>query len=177
MHFSLRSKGDDALLRAVIATLEHEGFVVVNAADLSPDLLCPAGQLGACAPAAEVWRDIRYAWPIARDLGGHDIGQTIVVRQGMVIAVECLEGTDAALARGGELGGAGCTAVKICKPGQDTRADLPSVGLQTLQAMARHRYACLAVSARRTLFFDSAQALSVADRHYIAVVALEDACA
>jgi DUF1009 family protein len=172
--FSLRGRGDDALLRAIIAALEQEGFTVVNAADLSPDLLCPAGQLGACAPAPETWNDIRYAWPIARALGGHDIGLTMVVRRGMVVAVECLEGTDAALARGGELGGAGCTAVKICKPGQDMRADLPAIGLQTLLALSRHRYACLAVSARRTLFFDSARALAVADSHNIAVVALED---
>jgi DUF1009 family protein len=171
---SLRSRGDDALLRAVIVALEHEDFIVVNAADLAPGLLCPAGQIGACAPAQAVWSDIRYAWPIARALGGHDIGQTMVVKQGMVIAVECLEGTDAALSRAGELGGAGCTAVKICKPGQDTRVDLPSIGLQTLRTMARHNYACLAVSAGRTLFFDSAAALAEADRHNIAVVALED---
>ena len=130
--FSLRRKGDDALLRAII----------------------------------------RFGWPVGASLGRFDIGQCLVVKQGMVVAVECLEGTDAALRRGGELGGAGCVALKMAKPGQDERADLPSVGLETIRRLVEGKYRCLAVEAEKTLFFDMEAALALADRHDLAVVAL-----
>lgn len=172
--FSLRDKGDDSLLRAIIRGLEGEGFSVVGAAELAPALRCPPGVLTRRKPTADEWEDIRYGWPIARAMGSYDIGQSMVVRQGMVVAVECLEGTDATLARGGELGGAGCTAIKICKPGQDTRVDLPAFGLGTIQLMVKHKYTCLAVSAHNTLFFDREAALAEADAHGMAVIAFEE---
>ncbi len=171
--FSLREKGDDALLRAIIRGFEKEGLSVVGAADLAPDLRCPAGLLTRTKPSAQAWEDIRYAWPIARALGGYDIGQSLVIKKGMVVAVECLEGTDATLRRGGELGGEGCVAVKVCKPGQDTRVDLPSFGLETIRMLAAHKYQCLAVSARDTLFFDREAALAEADAAGVAVIAIE----
>ena len=101
--FSLRGKGDDALLRAIMADLEKEGFTLIQAAELSTSLLCPEGVLTRRGPSAEEIAEIDYGWPIAEALGRFDIGQCIVVKQGMVVAVECLEGTDAALRRGGEL--------------------------------------------------------------------------
>jgi DUF1009 family protein len=171
--FSLREKGDDALLRAIIRFLEGEGFSVLGAADLAPILRCPAGVLTRRAPSAEDQRDIDYGWPIARAMGRYDIGQTIVVKNTMVIAVECLEGTDATLIRGGELGGEGCTAIKVCKPSQDVRVDLPSFGLDTVRLLARHKYRCLAVSAGNSLFFDRPAALAEADAQGIAVVAID----
>ena len=103
--FSLRGKGDDALLRAIMADLEKEGFTLIQAAELSTSLLCPEGVLTRRGPSAEEIAEIDYGWPIAEALGRFDIGQCIVVKQGMVVAVECLEGTDAALRRGGELRG------------------------------------------------------------------------
>ena len=97
--FSLRGKGDDALLRAIMADLEKEGFTLIQAAELSTSLLCPEGVLTRRGPSAEEIAEIDYGWPIAEALGRFDIGQCIVVKQGMVVAVECLEGTDAALRR------------------------------------------------------------------------------
>ena len=172
--FSLRNKGDDALLRAIISELEKEGISVVASADLAPGLRCPAGVLTTCAPSEDTWKDIRYGWPIARTMGTYDIGQCIVVRQGMVMAVECLEGTDATIKRGAELGGEGCTAIKMVKPGQDERVDLPSIGLTTVRHLVAHHYAALAIHAGKTLFFDREQALALADEHGLVIVALND---
>ena len=170
--FSLKKKGDDSLLRAILGELEQQGFTILSAADLAPSLRSPPGNLTRTRPDPQTLADIEFAWPIASTLGSYDIGQCLVVRQGMVMAVECLEGTDATLKRGAELGGAGCVAVKLSKPGQDRRVDLPAVGLTTIQLLADHKYAALAIQARQTLLFDRQASLALADRHHIAVLAL-----
>ena len=170
--FSLRDKGDDSLLRAVLGELEKEGFCVLPAADLVPALRCPQGTLTRKEPTSDDWENIRYGWPIAAEMGRMDIGQCIVVRQSMVLAVECLEGTDATLRRGAELGGKGCIALKMVKPGQDERVDLPSIGLTTIRNLIEGGYSALAVEADRTLFFDRMESLALADKHKLAVVAL-----
>lgn len=172
--FSLKKKGDDSLLRAIMADIEKDGIHVVAAVDLAPALRAPEGTLTRRAPTDEEWKDIRYGWPIARAMGAFDIGQCLVVREGMVMAVECLEGTDAALRRGAELGGNGCIAVKMVKPGQDERVDLPSVGLATIRNLVEHHYAVLAIQAGKTLFFDREAALRLADENGLAVVALPE---
>ena len=171
--FKLRgNRGDNALLRAVAGELHSEGLTVVRPETLVPDLRGPAGILGEHAPDPETRLDIRFGWKIAKATGSLDIGQCVVVRGGIVIAVEAIEGTDAALERGGEFGGPGCTAVKVLKPGQDERLDLPSIGAGTIALLARYRYACLAFEAGKTLFFDQQAALTAADEHGIAVVGI-----
>lgn len=169
--FSLRGKGDDALLRAIMADLEHEGFTIIQAASLSASLLCPGGVLTRRGPTPEERADIDYGWPIAGTLGTFDIGQCLVVREGMVVAVECLEGTDATLRRGAELRPEGCVAIKRFKPRQDERVDLPSVGLETVRLLIECNYRCLAVEADKTLFFDRAEALALADAHGLCIIA------
>lgn len=170
--FSLRGKGDDALLRAIMADLENEGFTLVQAAELSASLRCPGGVLTRRRPTPEEAADIDFGWPIAETLGHFDIGQCLVVKQGIVVAVECMEGTDAALRRGGELGGEGCVAIKRFKPKQDERVDLPAIGLNTIRLLIDRKYRCLAVDADKTLFFDRAEALALADKHDFCIVAL-----
>ena len=173
--FSLRGKGDDALLRAIMADLEAEGFTLMQAAELSGSLRCPEGFLTRRKPTPEETADIEFGWPIAETLGHFDIGQCLVVKQGIVAAVECMEGTDATLRRGGELGGEGCVAIKRCKPKQDERVDLPSIGLNTIRLLIDRKFRCLAVDAEKTLFFDRAEALALADKHDFCIVALTDA--
>lgn len=168
----MRSKGDDALLRAIAAELEGEGFAIAQPADLAPGLLSPEGVLSARQPTDREWLDIRFGWSMARTLGKLDIGQCLVVREGMVVAVECLEGTDATLTRGGQLGGAGCVAVKTAKTGQDERMDLPSIGTTTMQVLIQSGFSCLALEAGKTLFFDREEALRQADAANLCVVAL-----
>jgi DUF1009 family protein len=167
----LAGKGDDALLRAAADTLQGEGFSVVRPDDLVPELRCSPGVLGNIQPDVYTRKDMEFGITIAEKIGAMDIGQCVAVRRGIVVAVEAVEGTDAMLLRGGELGGAGCTAVKVLKPGQDKRMDLPSIGAGTLEVMARCKYACLAFEARGTLFFDRETALAEADAAGIAVVA------
>ncbi len=169
---SLHGKGDDALLRAIIGELEREGFNIVQASSFSKGLSCPKGVLTQRGPTPEEWSDIIWGWPIADALGRFDIGQSLVVKQGMVVAVECLEGTDTTLRRGGKLGGAGCVALKRFKPGQDDRADMPSVGLSTVRLLLECGYSCLAVEAGKTLFFDRDQAIALADAHHLCIIAI-----
>lgn len=164
------SLGDDSVLRAIIGEIESEGIEVVQAADFVTDLHAPAGLLAGPRPSEDLWRDIRYGWPIARSIGNMDIGQCIVVKKRMVVAVECLEGTDATLRRGGELGGAGCVALKLVKPGQDERVDLPAIGLQTIRILTQAKYACLAYEAGKTLFFDIRESLELAEASGLSLV-------
>ena len=166
------NKGDDAILRAVAGELQNEGVCVVRPEALVPDLRSPSGILGKQKPDPDIRQDVRFGWNIAKTLGGLDIGQCVVVRSGIVIAVEAIEGTDAVLARGAEFGGAGCTAVKALKPGQDERLDLPSIGAGTIALLAKYRYACLAFEAGKTLFFDQQAALKTAHEHGIALVGI-----
>lgn len=172
----IRHKGDDAILRAVTKELEGEGFVVVRPDSMAPSLRGPEGVLGKVRPTEAIWRDIRFGWDIAKALGSLDVGQCVVVQNGVVIAIEAVEGTDAAVSRAGELVGEDCVAVKIIKPGQDERLDMPSLGSVTLENLARHKYAALAFEAGKTLFFDREEALRIANASGIAVVGVpEDA--
>ncbi len=173
--FRLRGKGDDALLRAVAEELESEGFSVVRAHEACPSLLTPRGVLTRRSPSPEEWEDIRFGWPLAKRIGELDIGQTVVVRKQVVAAVEALEGTDAAMERGLSLTGKGGVVIKVFKPGQEERIDLPSVGLRTVELLARHGAGCLAVEAGRSLFFDREKALELADRSGIAIVGMDAA--
>jgi len=166
------NKGDDALLQAVAEELSSEGISMVRPDALVPMLHSPVGILGRVRPDHDTASDVRYGHRIAKAVGALDIGQCVVVRSGMVIAVEGIEGTDTAIARGGELGGAGCTVVKVVKPDQDRRLDLPSIGAGTIELLARYKMACLAFDADGTLFFDRELALAEADKHGIAVVGL-----
>ena len=170
--FSLRGKGDDAILRRLADELASEELILVQPSSLVPGLTAPGGVLTRREPSPEEWSDIHFGWPVAKEMGRLDIGQCIVVRAGIVAAVEALEGTDAALERGGKLGGKGCTAIKIFKPGQDNRLDQPAIGPGTIEVMARHGFVCLAFQAGDALFFDREKAIALADKAGIAIVGL-----
>ncbi len=166
------NKGDDAILRAVMEELKAEGIDMVAPDALAPSLRAGDGVLTRKRPDAELWADIRFGWGRAKAIGALDIGQCVVVRSGIVTAVEGIDGTDATLERGGRLGGAGCTLVKVVKPGQDTRLDMPSLGVGTVRLLAEYRFACLAFEAEGALFFDREEALALAEEHGIVVVAV-----
>ena len=165
-------QGDDALLRAVAKEFEREGFEVMQAALLVPGLAAPRGVLTRRHPNADEWENICYGWGIARAIGRLDIGQCIVVKKTMVMAVECLEGTDETLRRGASLGGKGCVAIKILKPGQDQRLDQPAMGLTTIEIMVESSFSCLAYEADGALLFDREECIALADRHDICLIGL-----
>lgn len=169
---SLRGLGDDALLRAVASEFERQGMQVIQAASLIPGLPGPLGPQTMRTPSREEWENILFGWPKAQEIGRLDIGQCIAVRGKMIMAVECLEGTDAALRRGAELGGKGAMALKIVKPGQDERVDLPAIGLNTVRTLVEGGYAGLAYQAEKTLFFDREASVRLAEQHNIAIIGL-----
>jgi Uncharacterized protein conserved in bacteria len=172
MLMSLRGFGDDALLRAVAKELENKGITVIQAASLIPGLPGPLGLLTKRNPSQEEWENILFGWPKAQAIGRLDIGQCIVVREKMVMAVECLEGTDATLRRGAELGGKGALAIKIVKPGQDERIDLPAIGLDTIKNLIAGKYSCLAYHAGKTLFFDREESVDLANKNGLTLIGL-----
>lgn len=151
---SLRSFRDDALLRAVAGYFEQQGITIVAPTDYVKELLSPEGHLGGPQLTEGQGKDVTLGLEVATALGKADVGQTVVVRQGHVLALEAVEGTDATIRRGGKYGGRGAVVVKLSKPGQDTRFDLPAVGTQTLTTMKDVGAAVLAVEAGRTILLE-----------------------
>jgi len=164
----LRTFGDDAALRAIAWVLEEEGVRIVSPLPLVPELLVSHGPLGRRAMSAEQRADASTGLEAARAVGQADIGQTVVVKRGVVLAVEAAEGTDACIARGGALG-KGAVVVKARKPHQDERFDVPAIGPRTVEACAAAGCAALAVEAKTTLALDRAELAEKADRAGIAV--------
>lgn len=173
--FSLPGKGDDAILRAVSSLLEAEGMELVPPQTYAQGLTTPPGVLTRRHPDEREWADLKRGAALARQMGANDIGQCVVLREGIVAAVEALEGTDAAVRRGCELGGPGCVVVKVMKPGQEERVDLPSVGPDTVRVLAKGQGTCIGVEAGKSLFFDLEEAVRAADRAGIAIVGLTQA--
>ncbi|WP_419788047.1 LpxI family protein [Pseudodesulfovibrio sp.] len=172
--FRQKNKGDSAILGALASEFEREGMTVVSPHTYVPELLAPAGVLTKRDPDEREWEDLRFAWNIAKQLGQLDIGQCLVVREGIVAAVEALEGTDATIRRGCKLGGPECVVVKVFKPGQQEQVDLPSLGADTIRAMAEGGATCLGLEAGKSLFFDRDEAIAVADQAKITIVGLTE---
>ncbi|MEW6429475.1 MAG: UDP-2,3-diacylglucosamine diphosphatase LpxI [Thermodesulfobacteriota bacterium] len=170
----IRVKQDDAILRAFADELEHQGIAVRESTLYLKELLFPQGVLGRQRPSQDQVDDIRFGWKIAREIGRLDIGQSVVVRNGTVLAVEAIEGTDAAIRRGGQLGREKTVVVKLRKPGQDFRFDLPAIGITTIDSMREVKAAVLAVEAGHALLFDRENTIRHADRAGIAVVGIAE---
>ncbi|MCI5189230.1 MAG: LpxI family protein [Candidatus Electrothrix sp. AS4_5] len=165
---------DDAILRAVANTLEQEGIKVLASTCYLEHLFFPKGVLGKKKPSKDQQADIAFGWKIARDIGRLDIGQCVVVRAGAVLAVEAIEGTDAAIRRGGELSGSGAVVVKRKKPGQDFRFDLPATGTKTIETLSSVNGSVLAVEAGQSLLFDREAMIAAADQAGIVVVGVAE---
>ena len=171
LFFRMKDRRGDAILEAVAQELDREGISILNCTRVLSQMLVEPGVLTRRAPTAREWDDIRLGQEVARTLAQSKIGQTVVVKNGAVLALEAIEGTDAAVRRGAELGKGGVVVVKACRPDHDFRFDVPVVGLTTLAVMGEVGGTVLAVEAKRTLFLDRAQALTLADETGIAVVA------
>jgi hypothetical protein len=168
----LGDTGDDAILRAVAAELESEGLQVVESTAHLGDRLTSQGRLAGPEPDARIASDLALGLRVARHVGELDIGQSVVVRDGSVLAVEAIEGTDQVLSRGAELGGAGTVLVKAAKPRQDLRFDVPVIGLATLELAAEHQLAAIGLEVGRTLVLERERAFELAERAGIALVGL-----
>ncbi len=163
----LGTLGDDTLLRGLAAELESEGITIVESTLFLSSLLTPAGNLTSRIPDDEQWKDIRYGMEVAKAVGQWDIGQSVVIKSRMVLAVEAIEGTDAAIQRAGR---PGAIVVKVSKPGQDMRFDVPAVGPQTVETCAAAKVAVLALEAGKTLLLDKEELLARAETAGLAIV-------
>ena len=151
---------------------EKAGVPVFPASSFMDGHLPGEGLLTARAPSDREMKDIRHGADVMRDVGRHDVGQTVLVKDGMVLAVEAFEGTNAAIKRGGKLGGKGAVLVKGAREGHDMRFDIPVVGLKTLKVMRSAGVTALAFQAGRLLLLDREKVLAFADRHGIAIVGI-----
>jgi DUF1009 family protein len=167
-----RSLGDDALLKALVAELEGEGFRVVAPETVLPGILAEPGAYGRHRPDETAEGDIRRGIEVARGIGALDVGQAAVVQQGLVLAVEAADGTDAMLARVRDMAreGPGGVLVKVRKPGQEARADLPAIGPATVRAAAGAGLRGIAIEAAGALVIDRAQVVAAADEAGLFVV-------
>jgi DUF1009 family protein len=161
---------DDDILRAVAGELSKEGIDIISSTFCLPDLLAQPGCITRRKPSKTEEEDIRFGWEIAKEIGRLDIGQCVVVKRKTVLAIEAIEGTDETILRGGELARDGAIIIKVSKPNQDLRFDVPSVGLKTIKTMARARASLLAVEAGKSLMFDKERMVSFADEMGISIV-------
>lgn len=172
---SLRDRKDDSILGAIADTLREHGIELVSQTEWVPELLVGEGVLGAQQITPKQLADVEFGFPIAKAIGGLDIGQTVLVKDRAVMAVEAIEGTDAAIRRGGELAVNGVCMVKVAKPSQDPRFDVPAIGVETLRNLVEVRAGVLAVEAGKTLIFEREKVLALADAAGIAVMGVTEA--
>jgi DUF1009 family protein len=165
---------DDSLLTMLVNEFASDGIRFAPATDYAPELLAKRGQLTRRGPSVWQWKDIRFGWTMAKEMGRLDVGQSVMVKNQAVLAVEAVEGTDQCIRRAGSLCSAGgFTVVKVAKPQQDMRFDVPTIGLGTLQTMVESGAKVLAVEAHRTIFLDQAAVLDFANQHRLIIVSLD----
>ena len=167
-------KQDDAILRAIADALETEGIKVLESTLYLRHLLFPTGVITKKKPNKKQRRDIEFGWQNARAIGRLDIGQCVVIRNCTVLAVEAIEGTDATILRGGALAKEDAVVVKVKKPGQDFRFDLPATGLTTIRSLQKVKGAVLAVEAGQSLLFDRELMVEEANKAGIVVVGVSE---
>lgn len=168
--FSMKDRTDDGILRALTGELQREGVRIVDTVSFSPDLLMPSGVITRNRPSQDEWKDIMFGWTIAKGIGSMDIGQTVVVKGKAVMAVEAIEGTDEAILRGGSYANGGAIVVKVSKPHQDMRLDVPAIGLMTLDTMIRAGARVLALEAGKSIIIDRQKMITRADEAGITIV-------
>jgi UDP-2,3-diacylglucosamine hydrolase len=168
--FSLKDRKDDSILLAITKELQKEGILLLDITLFSRSLLASAGVHTKQKPTDDEWKDIEFGWKIAKEIGRLDIGQTVVVKDKAVMAVEAIEGTDEAIRRGGILAGEGAVVIKVSKPGQDMRFDVPAVGLDTFNVMKEVRARVLAIEADKCLILNKGVLIEEANKAKISVV-------
>lgn len=165
---------DDLILSSICDAFIRGGIRMVPATDFAPELLVKGGLLTKRKPTDTQWRDIDIGWSVAKEMGRLDVGQSVMVRDGAVLAIEAIEGTDAAIRRAGELcRGGGFTLVKVAKPNQDMRFDVPTIGVGTLETMVKSGGRVIAIEEGCTILLDEAEVLRFANQNGLVIVSLK----
>jgi DUF1009 family protein len=166
-------KRDDSILLAVIAEFERDGMRFASALDYAPELLVKEGLLTRRAPSPAERKDIEFGWKLAKEMGRLDVGQSVAIKERAALAVEAIEGTDRCIERAGQLCRAGgWTLVKVAKPQQDMRFDVPTVGTSTIENLHKARARVLAIEAGKTIVVDQPEVVALADRYGLTIIAL-----
>ncbi len=176
-HFLTRSidNKDDSLLMSIVNTLGANGITMVPATDYIPEILVEYGQLCGRRLTQAQRQDIEFGWKLAKEMGRLDVGQSVAVKNQAVLAIEAVEGTDACIRRAGELcRSGGFTVVKVAKPQQDMRFDVPTIGLGTLETLVAAGGTTLAVEADKTIVLDRDEIRNYANKHKLTIVAVHD---
>ena len=168
----LRSTKDDIIMRGIASELEGEGISVESCTMFCKEWLTPKGVLTKKAPSKEEQQDIEVGIEAIKKLGELHIGQLVVVKEGVIVAVEAVEGSDAAIKRGGELGKDGTVVIKFSKPTQDMRFDVPTVGLKTIESLESSGAKVLGLEADKSIILDKPEVIEAADKAKISIVGL-----
>lgn len=172
--FTLKDQSDDSILLAVAKELEKDGITLLNTTDFSSKFLTPEVILTEGGLTENEWKDVAFGWRIAKEIGRLDIGQTVVVKDQAVMAIEAIEGTDEAILRGGKLAGKDTVIVKVSKPDQDMRFDLPVVGINTLKSMIKVNARVLAIEAGKSILLQREKMIKEANGAGISIVGYKE---
>ncbi len=169
---SIKRWNDDEVMLMIVREFERFGVTVLNQTIFIKSLMIPAGVLGKHKPCEKQIEDVNYGFWLAKEMGKVDVGQTVVVKDKMVMAVEAIEGTDKCILRGAKLAKRGACVVKVAKPCQDKRFDIPAIGLRTLKNMKACGATLIALEANETIIVDQEKTIKYADKHGIVVMAV-----
>lgn len=169
---NIKDKRADTIFKAIAEKLKESGFELIDSTSFIKDLLPQKGVLTKKEPTASGWEDIKFGLSLAKEVAHLDIGQTVAVKNKAIIGVEAFEGTDNLIRRVARLTKGGITIVKVSRPNQDMRFDIPVVGLNTIKNLIRARATCLAIEADKTLFIDKEPSIQLADKKGISIVAV-----
>lgn len=169
---SILNKKADTIFGAIADKLNKEGLELIDSTIFVKDFLPKKGVLTSNQPDLKTWEDVHFGFELAKAVGALDIGQTVAVKAKAIVAVEALEGTDNLIRRAGKITRGGITVVKVAKPKQDMRFDIPVIGLKTIKSLVRAGAKCLAIEADKTLFIDYQDAVRLAENKGIAIVSL-----
>ncbi|MFC1704374.1 LpxI family protein [Candidatus Omnitrophota bacterium] len=168
----VKDKKADTIFSAVAEKLQELGIQLIDSTIYLKDLMPPKGALTQRTPTPAEWDDIMFGKDIAKHIGHLDIGQTVCIKQKAILAIEALEGTDEAILRAGRLGNGNVTVVKVSKPQQDMRFDIPVIGMNTIKSLITAKACCLAIEAEKTLLLDREQCVAQANKKGICIIAV-----
>lgn len=169
---SIKRLNDDEVMLLIVREFEKIGISVLDQTIFIKNLMVPAGVLGKHKPTEAQMEDVNYGFWLAKEMGGIDVGQSVVIKNKMIMAVEAIEGTDLCIKRGAKLAKRNASVIKVSKPKQDKRFDIPAVGLRTLRTMRKYKANLLAVEANETIIVDQEKVIKYADEHNIVIMAV-----
>lgn len=169
---TVKRLNDDEVMLLIVREMEKIGITVLDQTIFIKNLMIPAGVLGKHKPTKEQMEDVNYGFWLAKEMGKIDVGQSVVIKDKMIMAVEAIEGTDKCIRRGAKLAKRNAAVVKVSKPKQDKRFDIPTVGLRTLRTMRKYKANLLAVEANETIIVDQEKVIKYADDHHIVLMAV-----